>query len=61
MPLTAAEARRATEIEEAGAKRRLTDEELAEYRSLALRSHERLIAERARGEYPFTRGKGASR
>lgn len=46
MPLTPAEARRATEIEEAGAKRRLTPEELAEYNKLALRSHERAIKER---------------
>lgn len=46
MPLTAAEERRATEIEEAGAVRRLTDAELAEYNKLALRSHERAIREK---------------
>lgn len=46
MPLTAAEARRATEIEDAGAVRRLTPDELAEYKQLALRSHERAIKER---------------
>jgi hypothetical protein len=51
MPQTAAEARRATELEEAASKRTLTPEEMAEYKQLALHSHERAIRERmARGQ-----------
>lgn len=48
MPLTASEARRAAELEEAAGKHRLTPEELDEYNKLALRSYERAIRKRLR-------------
>lgn len=46
MPLTAAESKRADQLEAIAKRRDLTREELAEYHNLALASHQRAIRER---------------
>lgn len=47
MPLTPSEARRAEQIEEAAAKRTLTQAELEEYQNLAVSSHRRALLDRS--------------